>query len=306
MVKSTGAYSTFNRVHISGKYNVVLLSRPWGGSNDAGTMSRFLGRCKPSKTIAEFSQLPTIVASPPKVSLTNGDLGVLSTATSCMPSFVSTTQTGMSFFYCLLKKMESTLKICLAVLVGIFVTLYWHLSTMSLPTRLQQKRSDDEFQRQKCMDKQDMVCVDYYDRKLFTLNDIYNQNHQHFNEDITWMPLIVGGVVGVSASQLALPMVATLAGVSFGLYWYESHYTSLETIVGRDGSNAGQSLQTDAAVIAYDCHSIASSPHPKKDGTHQRYVEPIESCVKRRTSQRLEQLQRLGFMPAIDVLSTTT
>ena len=195
--------------------------------------------------------------------------------------------------------MKDTLQFVLAALVGLFVTLYWHISSMPLSMRLEQKIQDDTFQRSKCINKQDMVCADYYDRKLHTLKDIYNKNQQPSNAPASnaWMALMIGAAAGVGAAQVDVPVTATLAGVSFLLYWHESHYQSLETLVGRHAADLSQ----DPAVIAYDCHRIVSKPHPTKAGTQQRYVEPIEACVKRRTTDRLEDLQRLGFMPAVKV-----
>lgn len=195
--------------------------------------------------------------------------------------------------------MKDTLQFVLAALVGIFVTLYWHISSMPLSMRLEQKVKDDTFQRTKCVNKQDMVCADYYDRKLHTLKDIYDKNQQPANAPASnaWISLAIGAAAGFGAAQVDLPVTATLAGASFLLYWHESHYQSLETLVGRHAT----ALSRDPAVIAYDCHRIVSKPHPTKAGTQQRYVEPIEACVKRRSTDRLEDLQRLGFMPAVKV-----
>ena len=189
-----------------------------------------------------------------------------------------------------------------SALCGIFLALWWNLRSMPLKLRLEQKVKDDDYQRQKCIEKDDLVCVNLYDGKLHHLGDAMLKNQEHFDveDPASLTALLLGVGSGVAVSFASLPATIGILLFSITLYWHESHYMSLSAIVARTNSNFAQRLSQDATMHAYDCHKIITAPHPLKPGHTQRFVEPLEECLAKKTTD-MHRLQQ-GIVPAIPVM----
>ena len=190
----------------------------------------------------------------------------------------------------------------LSALCGIFLALWWNLRSMPLKLRLEQKVKDDDYQRQKCMEKDDLVCVNLYDGKLHHLGDAMLKNQAHFDveDPASLTALLLGVGSGVAVSFASLPVTIGILLFSMVLYWHESHYMSLSAIVARTNSEFARRLSQDATIHAYDCHTIATAPHPSKHGHTQRFVKPLEECLAKKTKD-MHRLQQ-GIVPAIPVM----
>ncbi len=148
----------------------------------------------------------------------------------------------------------------------------------------------------------DLVCVNLYDGKLHHLGDAMLKNQAHFDveDPASLTALLLGVGSGVAVSFASLPVTIGILLFSMVLYWHESHYMSLSAIVARTNSEFAQRLSQDATIHAYDCHTIATAPHPSKHGHTQRFVKPLEECLAKKTKD-MHRLQQ-GIVPAIPVM----